>query len=136
MQNYKIRKTCRQNNRRSNYTNTKSKSANRNFRSINKIIFWSIASSSKAARRSKKQNGTGKLPQNKLRIIYANPRGIKSKMQSLTLLCVQGVGGGVNLPAPPPCRIFFNNFFFTQAKSLKFSDVKFLSFRQNVAQFH
>ena len=31
----------------------------------------------------KQKNGTGKLPQNNLRIIYANARGIKSKMQSL-----------------------------------------------------
>ena len=45
------------------------------------------------------------------------------------------VHGGINLP-PPPCRIFFNNLFFTQAKSLKFSDFKFLSFRHNVAKFH
>ena len=30
-----------------------------------------------------KKNGTGKLPQNKLRIVYANSRGIKSKMLSL-----------------------------------------------------
>ena len=128
MQNYKIRKTCRQNNRRSNYTNTKSKSANRNFRSINKIIFWSIASSSKAARRSKKQNGTGKLPQNKLRIIYANPRGIKSKMQSLTLLCVQGGGGeGVNLPAPPTVEFFLITFFSLKLRASNFLTLSFYS---------
>ena len=36
----------------------------------------------------------------------------------------------------PACRIFFNNFFFTEAKSLKISDFKFLSFRHNVAKFH
>ena len=40
---------------------------------------------------------------------------------------------GVNLP---PLSDFFNNFFFTQTKSLKFSDFKFLSFRHNVAKFH
>ena len=33
-------------------------------------------------------------------------------------------------------KFFFNNFLFTQAKSLKFSDFKFLSFRHNVAKFH
>ena len=50
---------------------------------------------------------------------------------SLTLLCM-GRGGGEFTPFP--CRNFFNNFFFTQAKSLKFSDFNFLSFRQNVAK--
>ena len=49
----------------------------------------------------------------------------------LTLLCMGE--GGVNLP---PFRIFFNNFFLTQAKSLKFSDFKFLSFRHYVVKFH
>ena len=87
-------KTCSQNNRRSNYTDTKSKSTNRNYTSINKRIFTTIASSSKAARRSKKHNGAGKLPQNKLRIIYANARGIKSKMQSLKQILSK------------PCHIF------------------------------
>ena len=46
-------------------------------------------------------------------------------IDSLTLLCMRwGGGGGVNLPSSP-CRIFFNNSFFTQAKSLKFSDLSF-----------
>ena len=87
-------KTCSQNNRRSNYTNTKSKSTNRNYTSINKRIFTSIVSSNKAARRSKKHNGAGKFPKNKLRIIYANARGIKSKMQSLKQILSK------------PCHIF------------------------------
>ena len=43
-----------------------------------------------------------------------------------------GVGGLIY----PTCWIFFNNFFFTQAKSLKLSDFKFLSFRNNGAKFH
>ena len=94
MQKHKIQKTFNPNrqsdnkymqpksHRRPNYTNTKSKSTNRNYKSINKRLFTSIASSGKAVRRSKK-NETGKLPPNKLRIIYANARGIKSKIQSL-----------------------------------------------------
>ena len=45
-------------------------------------------------------------------------------------------GGGGKFTPPLPGRIFFNNLFFTQAKSLKFSDFKFLSFRHNVAKFH
>ena len=49
----------------------------------------------------------------------------------LTLLFMVGGGGKFT-----PCRIFFNNIFFTQAKSLKFSDFKFLFFRHNVAKFH
>ena len=95
MQKYKIQKTCNptrsrtanvcsQSHRKPNYTNTKSKRTNRNYTSINKRLFTSIASSSKSVRGSKKKkNETGKLPQNKLRIVYANARGIKSKMQSL-----------------------------------------------------
>ena len=73
----------------------KSKSANRNYTSINKRILTSIASNSKASRRSKKQNGAGKLPPNKLRTIYANARGIKSKMQSLKQIILS-----------KPCHIF------------------------------
>ena len=46
---------------------------------------------------------------------------------------VDGRGGGVNLPPPSD---FLNNFFFTQAKSLKFSDFEFLFFRHNMAKFH
>ena len=45
-------------------------------------------------------------------------------------------GGGKFTPTPLTCRIFFNNFFSTQAKSLKFSDFKFLSFRHNVVKSH
>ena len=44
------------------------------------------------------------------------------------------VHGGINLP--PPLSDFFNNSFFNQAKSLKFSDFKSLSFRHNVENFH
>ena len=46
---------------------------------------------------------------------------------------VHGGGRRVNLAT---LSDFFNNFFFTQAKSLKFSDFTFLSFRHNVAKFH
>ena len=45
------------------------------------------------------------------------------------------VYGGI-YPPSPPCQICFNKFFFTQAKSLKFSDFKFLYFRHNVAKFY
>ena len=79
--------TWNQSRRKPNYANTKSKSTNRNYSSINKSLFTSIASNNKAVRRSKtkknKTNEIGKLPQNKLRIAFANARGIKSKMQSL-----------------------------------------------------
>ena len=43
-------------------------------------------------------------------------------------------GGGI-YPAPP-CQVFLITFFFTRDKSLKFSDFKFLSFRNNLAKFH
>ena len=46
--------TCSQIHRRPNYTNTKSKSTSRNYTSINKRLFTSIASSSRTVRRSKK----------------------------------------------------------------------------------
>ena len=82
MQKYKIQKTCNRSHRRPNYTNSKSKSTNRNYASITRRLFTSIATSSNAVRRSKK-NETGKLSQNKLTIAYANTIGIKYKMQSL-----------------------------------------------------
>ena len=106
MQNYKIQNTCiptRQSDskdmqpkqQKMKLYKPKSKSANRNYTSINKRILTSIASNSKASRRSKKQNGAGKLPPNKLRTIYANARGIKSKMQSLKQIILS-----------KPCHIF------------------------------
>ena len=67
MQIYKIKKTlaiqpdnratntCSKSHRRPNYTNAKSKSTDRNYKSITKRLFKSIASSSKAVRRSKKK---------------------------------------------------------------------------------
>ena len=107
MQIYKIKKktlaiqpdnratnTCSKSHRRPNYTNAKSKSTDRNHTSITKRLFKSIVSSSKAVRRSKK-NETRKLPQNKLRIVYVNARGIKSKMQSLKRIILS-----------KPCYIF------------------------------
>ena len=56
----------------------------------------------------------------------------------LTLLCIWGGGGGGGLGEGiyPTLSDFFDNFFLTQARSLKFSDFKFLSFRHNVAKFH
>ena len=53
----------------------------------------------------------------------------------LTLLCMRG-GGGANLRLHPLVGFFFNNFYFTQAKSLKVFYFKFLFFRHNVAKFH
>ena len=45
-------------------------------------------------------------------------------------------GGGRGGEFTPILPDFFNKFFFTQAKSFKFFDFKFLSFRHNVAKFH
>ena len=52
----------------------------------------------------------------------------------LTLLCMEGRWKGDKFT--PPVGFFLIIFFFTQAKSLKFSDFMFLSFRHNMAKFH
>ena len=69
-----------------------------NYTSIKKRIFTSVTSCSKPAiriKQTKKKNRTGNLPQNKLRIIYANARVIKSKLQSLKQIILS-----------KPCHIF------------------------------
>ena len=53
-----------------------------------------MASSSKTVKRSKR-NGTGKLTYNKIKIVYANAGGIKSRMQSLKQILLS-----------KPCHIF------------------------------
>ena len=59
---------------------------------------------------------------------YSNLNKPQTKNFVLTLLSMEGeTGGGGG---------WFNNFFFTQVKNLKFSDFMFLSFRHNVAKFH
>ena len=73
---------------------TLNQKALKNYTSINKRLLTSIPSSSKALRRSKKTD-TWKLLPNKLRIVYANARSIKSKMQSLKQVIL-----------PKPCHIF------------------------------